>query len=200
MACLRRLSAAMRCRAAINLRRSRVIIMALSYHRYTEAVPLRMCERAGCHLLKPLGGPCPAACPRASKDRKPIRRPAPARIKPPSPAWRNGSDRKWRKLRAARLASEPLCRACLHGEPKAVTLATELHHIIPLSHNGPRLAWWNTLPLCSACHRIITNSDYDSAVRAALRASPSLELAAEALAATCITIVQSKNNASTATP
>ena len=66
-------------------------------------------------------------------------------------AWRRGYDNRWRKIRAAQLAMEPLCRMCL-AEGK-YTPATDVDHIIP--HRGnPRLMYDvdNLQSLCHSCH------------------------------------------------
>jgi hypothetical protein len=52
--------------------------------------------------------------------------------------WPKGSDRRWRKLRARKLADEPRCERCL--AKSRVTIATEVHHRRPLSES-----------VCGAC-------------------------------------------------
>lgn len=62
-----------------------------------------------------------------------------------------GYGAKWRKLRAAILSDEPLCRAC-HAAGY-VTPASEVDHIIP--HKGNQKLFWsmtNLQPLCKSCH------------------------------------------------
>jgi hypothetical protein len=62
-----------------------------------------------------------------------------------------GSD--WRRVRAAILAAEPLCRMC--AAEGRVTIATEVDHIQPFtSLDDPRrLDPTNLRPLCAPCHR-----------------------------------------------
>lgn len=57
---------------------------------------------------------------------------------------------RWRRLRRAHLASEPLCRHCL--ERGVVTPATDVDHIEP--HKGNRLKFWSGpfQSLCGECH------------------------------------------------
>lgn len=161
-------------------------------------MPFRICTKAGCRLLVEIGGSCPGNCPR--KDRKAHRKGIPARVGAQPSAHQRGYGRDWQRFRAARLASEPLCYCCLHGTPSIVTVAMELHHIIPRSLNGPRLEQWNTLPLCCSCHAAITSSpQYEPAVRAAVRAHPP-EQAAAALLAQCVAIVQARRQQRQRTP
>lgn len=61
-----------------------------------------------------------------------------------------GYDARWRRVRAAIIATEPLCRHC--ATRGIATPATEVDHITPLSAGGERLATWNLQPLCTACH------------------------------------------------
>ena len=48
--------------------------------------------------------------------------------------WPKGSDRRWRKLRARKLAEEPRCERCLTSG--RLTPATEVHHRKPISKGG----------------------------------------------------------------
>jgi len=57
------------------------------------------------------------------------------------------SSRHWRKLRAAKLREEPLCRAC-RAEGK-VTAANEVDHI---DGNRENEDWDNLQSLCKTCH------------------------------------------------
>ena len=60
------------------------------------------------------------------------------------------SHRKYRTVRAALLASEPLCRWCrLDGFS---VLAAEVDHIQPVALDGPMLDVSNLQPLCRVCH------------------------------------------------
>ena len=65
--------------------------------------------------------------------------------------WSNWTgQRKWRKLRRAHLAREPLCRECL--KEGKVTPATDVDHIEP--HRGDKDKFWNGAKqsLCAQCH------------------------------------------------
>lgn len=60
---------------------------------------------------------------------------------------------KWRKLRKRFLLAHPLCEQCrLKGK---YTIATEVHHILPLSAGGTHDER-NLMPLCKSCHSRIT--------------------------------------------
>lgn len=72
--------------------------------------------------------------------------------------WAGGSTRRWRRLRAAKLATDPLCQW-----PDCVQLADEVDHITPLHlfPEGPqreaaRYDWANLRSLCVPHHRVIT--------------------------------------------
>lgn len=64
----------------------------------------------------------------------------------------------WRRVRAAVLAGEPLCRFC--AEVGRVTAATEVDHIRPFhGRSDPqRLDPENLRPLCTPCHRARTGA------------------------------------------
>ncbi len=77
------------------------------------------------------------------------------------PAWsgRNGytgsgSTRRWRKLRAAKLAADPMCeaRGCR-------ALAVEVDHIVNVGSGGDRYDWANLQSLCRICHAAKTASE-----------------------------------------
>ena len=58
---------------------------------------------------------------------------------------------RWRKVRALKLARDPLCEECQeHG---VVEPATQVHHVIQLTKR-PNLAYDldNTRSLCTTCH------------------------------------------------
>jgi 5-methylcytosine-specific restriction endonuclease McrA len=63
--------------------------------------------------------------------------------------WAKGSDRRWRKLRARKLADEPRCEPCL-GKG-LVTMATEVHHRMPISEGGGKYDWDNLESVCGDC-------------------------------------------------
>lgn len=66
-----------------------------------------------------------------------------------------GYGRRWRRLRAAVLASEPLCAEC--ARRGVVTMATDVHHIVA-KRDGGADTLENLEPLCHACHSRITAS------------------------------------------
>lgn len=68
-----------------------------------------------------------------------------------------GYDYQWQRVRAAVFANEPLCRGCAAID--ALTIATEVDHIIPLSVGGARLDVRNLQPLCHSCHTLKTLSE-----------------------------------------
>ena len=63
--------------------------------------------------------------------------------------WPKGSDRRWRKLRAHKLADEPRCERCLTSG--RLTLATEVHHRKPISAGGGKYDWANLESVCGDC-------------------------------------------------
>jgi 5-methylcytosine-specific restriction protein A len=63
-------------------------------------------------------------------------------------SWTSGSTRRWRVLRAAKLAVNALCQ-----QPGCWHLAEEVDHIVPLSRGGERWAWSNLQSLCAPHHR-----------------------------------------------
>jgi 5-methylcytosine-specific restriction endonuclease McrA len=63
--------------------------------------------------------------------------------------WAKGSDRRWRKLRAHKLADEPRCERCLVGGK--LTRATEVHHRKPISEGGSKYDWANLESVCGDC-------------------------------------------------
>lgn len=59
--------------------------------------------------------------------------------------------RRWRRMRAAQLTAEPLCRFCRDRDD--VTVATVADHIKP--HRGDEALFWdpsNLQSLCAPCH------------------------------------------------
>ena len=63
-----------------------------------------------------------------------------------------GYGQDWRRVRAAVLAAEPLCRMC--AADGRVTPATDLDHIVAFQglHDPKRLDPANLRPLCRPCH------------------------------------------------
>ncbi|WP_280301958.1 HNH endonuclease signature motif containing protein [Nocardia neocaledoniensis] len=85
------------------------------------------------------------------------RKTVPARKRCPcSPAWtssRNsytgsGSTRRWRRVRAAKLAADPVCE-----RPGCRRLAVEVDHIIRVSRGGDRYDPANLQSLCHEHHQ-----------------------------------------------
>lgn len=64
---------------------------------------------------------------------------------------------KWKRIRLAVLAAEPLCRHC--DAKGVVALATEVDHIKPLWEGGKEYDEHNLQPLCSPCHIIKTSDE-----------------------------------------
>ena len=56
----------------------------------------------------------------------------------------------WRKVRAAVIKAEPLCREC-NGKGM-LTAAQVVDHITPMRQGGEALEINNLQPLCNACH------------------------------------------------
>lgn len=55
----------------------------------------------------------------------------------------------WQRLRRLVLSGEPLCREC--ARQGRITAATEVDHIVALSHGGAD-EQANLQPLCKSCH------------------------------------------------
>jgi hypothetical protein len=73
----------------------------------------------------------------------------PASNASPRYGWPKGSDRRWRKLRARKLADEPRCERCLTNG--RLTPATEVHHPTPMSEGGSKYDWDNLQSVCGDC-------------------------------------------------
>jgi len=56
----------------------------------------------------------------------------------------------WRKVRARKLARNPVCERC--DEHGRTTGAAMVHHIQPISRGGDRLRMSNLQALCRPCH------------------------------------------------
>ena len=61
--------------------------------------------------------------------------------------------RAWRRIRAAYIATHPLCEEC--EKAGRFTPAQEVHHILPLSQGGDHRPE-NLMALCKPCHSGIT--------------------------------------------
>ena len=59
----------------------------------------------------------------------------------------------WQKIRARVLAAHPLCEQC--RKEGRLTVATEVHHILPLGHGGTNDEE-NLMALCKPCHSRIS--------------------------------------------
>lgn len=68
-------------------------------------------------------------------------------IRYPGHGKRYGS--RWRKIRSMFLNANPFCEKC--KSEGRYTLASEIHHIIPLSKGGTH-DLDNLMPLCKSCH------------------------------------------------
>ena len=100
----------------------------------------RLCGR--CHTI--VTGPCPT-CSVGWTARKPK-------------SWAKGGDRRWRQVRAQRLAIEPNCRTC--GAP-----ADQVDHLDGTDYATQRYDLDKTRSLCTPCHRIRTSKQGNRASR-----------------------------------
>ena len=67
-------------------------------------------------------------------------------------AAERGYDSDWMKLRAWYLARHPMCEDCLaEGN---VTVATLVHHVVPISRGGARLDERNLRAMCERHHDV----------------------------------------------
>lgn len=69
---------------------------------------------------------------------------------------------RWRKLRAAQLEREPLCRYC--KRQGRITVATVCDHVIP--HKGDLTLFWkgNLSSLCASCHSAVKQREEASGI------------------------------------
>ncbi len=89
------------------------------------------------------------------------------------------TSKRWKELRAVKMARNPLCEDCLLDD--RATLATEVHHVIPVEHGRSmaemeRLAfdYTNLRSLCEKCHQK-THERMNSKGREAAKASSERE-------------------------
>lgn len=107
--------------------------------------PKRLCTQPGCRgLYDPAINACSVCGPRAKTgwDRDGDR----------GTRQQRGYDNPWLKLRASKVAADPLCEEC--EKQGYTTVATEVHHIVPFNglDDPLRLDWKNLESLCGACH------------------------------------------------
>jgi len=72
-------------------------------------------------------------------------------------AAQRGYDARWRRLRDAHLAREPLCRMCQRSD--RVSAAVLVDHITPIADGGAVLDDANLQSLCRRCHDNKTATD-----------------------------------------
>lgn len=72
-------------------------------------------------------------------------------------AAQRGYDARWRRLRDAHLAREPLCRMCRRVD--RVSAAVLVDHITPIADGGAVLDDANLQSLCRRCHDDKTATD-----------------------------------------
>ena len=70
-----------------------------------------------------------------------------------NPASRKRYDHAWRRIRAAYIASHPLCEECKRAG--RLTPANEVHHVVPLTDGGTHDTT-NLMSVCKSCHSSIT--------------------------------------------
>jgi 5-methylcytosine-specific restriction protein A len=105
------------------------------------AVPIKYpCTYPGCPELTDTGGPCE----RHRQEREQRSR---AQDRQRGSAASRGYGRRWRRIRAAKLARDPLCEDCL--DRKIVKAATDVDHI---DGNVENMADENLRSLCHECH------------------------------------------------
>ncbi|WP_084211107.1 HNH endonuclease signature motif containing protein [Pseudonocardia acaciae] len=119
--------------------------------------PPRVCPRC----RRPVSGRCPTCQPSPS-----------GWAARPSKAWINGSTRRWRRLRAAKLADQPLCEQC-------GALAHEVDHITSLGEGGDRYDWTNLQSLCTPCHQAKTLAESARALAARRAADAAITASTE---------------------
>lgn len=63
----------------------------------------------------------------------------------------------WKRLRAAKLAQDPLCEYC--RQAGRITAAREVDHRQSIKNGGDPWDWTNLTSTCSACHSEKTQAD-----------------------------------------
>lgn len=69
------------------------------------------------------------------------------------PETRKRYGREWRRIRERYIHAHPLCEQC--EKDSRLTIAEEVHHILPLSEGGTHDGQ-NLMALCKSCHSKIT--------------------------------------------
>jgi hypothetical protein len=100
----------------------------------------------------------PTAPPRVcARCRQPAQHGKPCTCRPP---WQRTTKpnrvggRRWRRLRTAKLAADPICQ-----HPDCRRPATEVDHITPLAAGGPEFDWSNLSALCASHHAAKTSTE-----------------------------------------
>lgn len=65
-------------------------------------------------------------------------------------ANKRGYDKKWETVRLLKLRDAPLCEMC--EKNGKLVVATEVHHIVPVSEGGDCYMLDNLMSLCHSCH------------------------------------------------
>ena len=68
-------------------------------------------------------------------------------------AHQRGYDSRWVKVRDNKLKDNPLCEQC--EKEGRITIAEEIHHIIPIDQGGDLYDYNNLMSLCHKCHMTI---------------------------------------------
>ena len=72
------------------------------------------------------------------------------RVRQSDPTYNFYKSIRWRRLRRAFLAANPLCQTCEHGGN--LTIASVVDHKIPIKQGGASLDWENLQSQCASCH------------------------------------------------
>lgn len=100
---------------------------------------LRRCLHPGCTAMVPKGRCSQHETTQQRQDRA-------AR----GSSTQRGYDARWRRVRKAKLARNPLCEPC---EAEGRTRAGDMvHHVVPIAEGGERLAMGNLQTCCWECH------------------------------------------------
>lgn len=92
-------------------------------------------------------------------------------------AAQRGYGARWRRLRAMKLAADPICADPYHRHPGQIIEATEVDHILPRAQGGTD-AWGNLQSLCGPCHSYKTAThDGGWGREVSISASPAKETA-----------------------
>jgi len=107
---------------------------------------LKFCRHPGCDELV-TGGYCEAHQAEAQAEYMAYR----------GTAAQQGYDKRWQKVRLSYLGRHPVCERCEANG--LTTVASMVHHKIPIKQGGAKYDHSNLMALCNDCHEAIHKPD-----------------------------------------